>query len=498
MSLLLHEFFLQGGAGRGDAPAVFDKGVCFSFSQLEEATDRAVAGLRAQGVGPGKTVQILGEAGFEMLAVLLGTLAVGAQYVPISPSYPENRLAGLGKRLAIALCIHDGTARAQINAPLANAPTIAAVDLLAASQGNWRNAATISPEAAAYTIFTSGTTGLPKGIEMTHRAALTYLRGVSSMGFTGQRDRVVSVSPFQFDLSLIDLALSLAMGGAVAFLSRSQVHIARSFLAETRRIGATVLSGAPSIWTILNEAGQLKEASHFHTVFAAGEAFAPATFEAMRRHNPDMRFVNIYGQSESIACMVHAAPFGAIKGAIPVGRPVDGFDIRLVDPQTGQVLPEGTECTGELHIAGTGLFRGYSGDRAADARALYVAPDGRRWFRTGDMLYRDASGTHSFLRRLDNQVQVNGYRVEPDEIALFLAGIDGVQNAYVTADEDGLTAYLESRLDQIEKTIRSQLSELPYYMRPRQIRVLRNFPVTASGKLDTAALRQAKSEVAHA
>jgi acyl-coenzyme A synthetase/AMP-(fatty) acid ligase len=333
---------------------------------------------------------------------------------------------------------------------------------------------------------------------MTHRSATTFLQGISALGLTGPDDRLVSVSPFQFDLSLIDLALSLTIGGAVIFQSRSQLHMPRAFLAETRRVGATVLSGAPSIWTILNGAGQLKMAGHFRTVFAAGEAFVSPTFEALRATHPTMRLVNIYGQSESIACMVYAAPFSEIEGAIPVGQPVKGFHTKLVDPQTGKDLPTGTEETGELHISGPGLFKGYFDDPEADAKALYFAKDGRRWFRTRDMLHRDAVGTHTFLRRLDNQVQVNGYRVEPDEIVLFLVGVEGVQNAHVSAHKDGLTAYLESCQDDIEKTVRCQLAGLPHYMRPRYFRVLRKFPVTASGKLDTATLSGTRAEITHA
>ena len=497
MPLLLHKFILREGSRSAKAPAVFDKGRSFSFAQLEGAVGRAVAGLYAQGIGPGKTVQILGEAGFEMLAVLLGTLAVGAQYVPISSSYPADRLTDLGQRLEFGLCVHDGSVVAQASATHAHAPVVAAGDLLQGTRGDWRDAATIGPDDPAYTIFTSGTTGLPKGIEMTHRSALTYLQGITALGLTGPDDRLVSVSPFQFDLSLIDLALSLAMGGAIVFLSRSQLHMARAFLAETRRIGATVLSGAPSIWTILKGAGQLEAAGHFHTVFAAGEAFAPSTFEALRATHPNMRFVNIYGQSESIACMAHVAPFGAIEGAPPVGQPVKGFDTSLVDPKTGKELPDRDVGEGELYLSGPGLFKGYFDDPAADAKALYFAKDGQRWFRTRDMLRRDAAGIHTFLRRLDNQVQVNGYRVEPDEIVLFLTGIEGVQNAHVAAHEDGLIAYLESYQDDIEKIVRCQLSNLPHYMRPRHIRVLQKFPVSASGKLDTAALNRATAEAAH-
>jgi len=484
--MLLHELLMSHCDLSPDRPAVLCQGRIYTFFDLKEAATRSRAFLKARGIGKGSTVAIIAASSFDALASLLGTLMCGAMYVPLSPDYPVEKADAVLSSLKPDLILIQKKSEVRWRYCF---PTVS-LELIKEFNGTDGGVSVaIEDNDRAYTIFTSGTTGAPKGIIMTHRSAMTYLIAIRELNLASSEDVLVSLSPFQFDLSLIDLAVAIGSGACVAFYSRSQVHLPKRFLEDTARHGATLISATPSLWSIIRQAGALAHARHFRHIIAAGEAFPSYALDGIQSTLDQAELVNIYGQSESIACMAYVVKFGDLVSGerIPIGEPVAGFAVRIVEPNDGCVL-DGSGV-GELHISGSGLFDGYFGDPQSTAKVFVFDRDGTKWFKTGDLCRRDERGLYTFWKRLDKQIQVNGFRVELDEIERFFLNMEGVRNVLALVESGTISVYLESDDTNIVSKARNNVTALPHYMRPRYIVANGCFPMTSGGKVDVRALR---------
>ncbi|WP_460370435.1 AMP-binding protein, partial [Actinocorallia lasiicapitis] len=362
----------------------------------------------------------------------------------------------------------------------------------------------------AYLIFTSGTTGLPKGVVMSHRANIAFYEGVHVQDVIDPDDRVAIAAPFHFDLCLGGLSLTLSRGATVVPVPRERLDWPRRFAGFLREAEVTHVQGVPSIWRMLirHEPAELASLDLVRRVFFTGEEFPLPELREFQRLLPGRRIINCYGATESMAASVTDVPDPLPDGLerlpdglerLPIGHAHAGAAWTIHDEDGEPVSEPGV--TGEIYLRSPALFSGYWDDPEATARALVLDPlnpaSGQRVLRTGDLAYRGDAGELYFCGRADSQVQIRGNRVELGEVERRISEHPGVATAVVLLPPraDGqaeLSAFVVMKpgLDPVKLVeLRSFcLETLPAYMAPRDLRVLSDLPVTPNGKVDRKAL----------
>ncbi|CRZ14438.1 non-ribosomal peptide synthetase PstA [Mycolicibacterium neworleansense] len=464
-----------------EAVAVSFEGSRMTYLELDEAATRLAYELTAHGVGPGACVALLSDRSAEAIVAMLGVLKAGAAYLPIDPVLPDARIEFM---LADA-----GPAVAIVTAGLAD--RLAGCDLRVIQVGDLGDpaldgaAGTALPaphqDDVAYIIYTSGTTGVPKGVAITHRN-VTALLGSRDTFLAGQV--WTQWHSYAFDASVEEIWGALLHGGRLVVVpesvARSPEDLQTLLVAEQ----VDVLSQTPSAVSMLSPEG-LGAVS----LLVAGEA-CPA--ELVDRWAPGRVMVNAYGPTETTICASRTAPLGVGTGAPPIGAPVPGAALFVLDGALRQVPPG---VVGELYVAGRGVGVGYLGRADLTGSRFVACPfgsPGQRMYRTGDLVRWDPDGQLRYVGRADEQVKIRGYRIELGEIQSVLAGLDGVEQAAVIARTDRpgdqrLVGYVTGTADPAK--LRAQLAEqLPAYMVPAAVVSLPTLPLTSNGKLNTRAL----------
>ncbi|GGV02781.1 hypothetical protein GCM10010211_82560 [Streptomyces albospinus] len=354
----------------------------------------------------------------------------------------------------------------------------------------------------AHVVFTSGTTGRPKGIMMSHSAVVAFFHGMARQVRVSADERLLSVAPLSFDFSLLDLGLAASAGATLVQVPRTLLRHPRRFVAYLARERVTQVNGVPSVWQpiLAHAAAELSRCTALRTVLMGGEFYPVSLIRELRQARPGLRVVNAFGQSESIACSFLQVPDPVPEdlGQVPIGPPHPGAEYLLVDAQGRDV---GVGESGELFLRSNALFAGYWRDAEATRRAL-VPPPGEpdspeRVLRTGDVLRREGNGTFSFVGRADLQVKILGNRVELEEVELALRAHPDVEDTVVTAVPSSrgtrLAALVASATRCSEQAdlageVRALCaSTLPSYMVPTHVLLAPALPRTAAGKLDRAA-----------
>ncbi|MGF1429230.1 amino acid adenylation domain-containing protein [Kitasatospora sp. LaBMicrA B282] len=478
--------FESWAAARPEATAVLAGGEVLTYGELNARANRLARVLRARGVRPGDLVAVVLPRSVEMVVAVWGVLKAGAGYVPVDPGYPADRvaliLADAGARVAVtamgvlAMAAEDGVPRLLLDVPetVAELGAAASVDL-----------GLQVPEAApAYAIYTSGSTGVPKGVLVSRAALATFMAwAVERFGEDGLAHGL-AVTSLSFDFSVFELFAPLMAGGTV------EVAADMLELAE-RPFTGTLLSGVPSVVEALLASGSKLTAGQ---LVLCGEAVSEPLMRALRAAAPDTRVANLYGPTEAT---VFATGWdectGAEEQAPPIGRPLAGSRVYLLDQYLRPVAPG---VAGELYLAGPKTADGYL-NRPALTSAHFVAdpfgPPGERMYRTGDLARWDRDGQLHYLGRADQQVKVNGFRVEPGEVEAALVAHPAVRQAAVLAQRSPgggarLVGYVVGRSAEAAE-LRAHLAErLPAHLVPAALVLLDALPLTPNGKLDRRAL----------
>ncbi|MEU9234709.1 AMP-binding protein [Streptomyces subrutilus] len=506
----LHEFLLAAAATFPDRPAVIepaDSGTLeTTYRELATAVDVLRGGLAALGVGVGDRVVLEADVSAAALAALLACSALGAAFIPVSPQTPRERLLSVVAATDPVLHLRDA------GLPGTELPTGTAVFTATgvgaerAPAPRTRRRTERSVTDPAYIIFTSGTTGRPKGVVMSHRAVVAFYRGMRAARLVTEQDRVASTSPLQFDFSLLNFGMALGAGAAVVPLRPEVVRWPRRFLSALRETGATQVNGVPSLWTsvLRRDADRLVALGSLRTILFCGEKFPLPQLRRVQDLRPDLRIVNCYGSTESMAASFQEVPrpLPADETDLSIGVAHAGAEMLLVDAD-GRVVDE-PYVTGEILLRTPALFSGYWDDPRATGAAL--APDpleprsGQPLLRTGDLAYRDPAGAFRLKGRTDSQVQIRGNRVELGEVERRLLELPGAAAAAVFAEERGpegavLCAFVvpepgTAGADAPDAArVRAFCADaLPAYMVPQEVRSVPALPVTANGKTDRAAL----------
>ncbi|MFD6040224.1 AMP-binding protein [Streptomyces koyangensis] len=511
----LRTYLLDGADTTPHRPAVIQAAPgggleTVTYEELTARTDRCAEALDALGLDVGDRVVIESDTSADALATLLACATLGLPFVPVAPGLPDERLHAIiaGAEPALYLQAEDGT-RTGIPEPVGTGrfgPGGPALERAPAPRGP-RRRRVVTPVDTAYIIFTSGTTGRPKGVVMSHRGVVSFLRGVRASGFLTAEDRVAGTAPLQFDFALFDIGFALSHGAALVPVPRDRLSWPRRFLAFLREAGVTQVDAVPSLWrpALRHEPealAALGESGAVRGVLFSGEAFPPGELRALQKLLPKARFINLYGPTEVMAISVTELPNPLPPEAerLSIGTAVPGAEVTLIGTD-GRVV-DGSGTVGEIHVRSTSLFSGYWNDPETTRTALVPDPldpaSGRMVLKTGDLASVGPDGCLYFHGRADSQVQIRGNRVELAEVEVRFAAFPGVTGAVAMVlaqddDEPRLHVFVTRTADgpapdakEITAFVRAGL---PAYMVPHHLHLVDAFPLTSNGKVDGTALR---------
>lgn len=459
------------------AVAVTSADAELSYQELDVAGDRLASLLVGHGIGPGDVVALLLPRSGRAIVAMLAILKSGAAYLPIDPDHPESRVDFLLADTRPVAILTDSALAQQFSD---RGLLVIDVDDPAIAARPTAPLPAVDAAGIAYVLYTSGTTGTPKGVAISHRNVASLIAAPSPLNRPPNLS-VTQCHSYAFDFSVWEIWSALLHGGRLVVVSEDVTRSPDDFHALLVAEAITALTQTPSAVAALST-----DALNGTDLVVGGEA-CPA--EVVQRWAPGRTMVNAYGPTESTVCVSLSDP---LTTGAPIGRPLPGTALFVLDPWLRQ-LPVG--LTGELYVAGSQVGQGYwhrAGLTAARFVACPFGPAGTRMYRTGDLACWDVDGQLHHRGRSDEQVKIRGYRIEPAEITAALMCSTGVQNAVVIAREDRagdkrLVGYVTGAVD--PAAVRAELADrLPHYMIPAAITVLERLPLTVNGKLDTAAL----------
>ncbi|MFJ5261731.1 amino acid adenylation domain-containing protein, partial [Streptomyces sp. NPDC088387] len=490
------ELFARRTRRSPDAVAVTDGQNSLTYAELDRTSARLAAYLTAAGVRRGDRVAVVMERSADLLVALLGIWRAGAAYVPVDTDYPAERVAFLLSDSAPAVVLCTARTRRHVPGGTARVVELDAPEVAAALAAQPAAPPTVVPGAddLAYVMYTSGSTGVPKGVAVPH-GAVAGLAGETGWSL-GADDAVLMHAPHAFDVSLYEVWAPLVAGGRVVVAGPGAVDAPRIREAVATG-GVTAVHVTAGLFRVLAEESP-ECFTGLREVLTGGDVVPAGAVSRVRAACPELVVRHLYGPTEVTLCATwHVlTPDTADGGVLPIGRPLGNRRVYVLDPYLRPVPPG---VTGELYVAGSGLARGYLGRAALTAERFVACPwdAGGRMYRTGDLARWSTEGELLFAGRMDAQVKVRGFRVEPGEVEAALAGHEGVAQAVVTAPAvDGggdkrLVGYVvpESVGGVDPEELRAGLSDrLPEFMVPAVVIVLDDLPLTANGKVDRSAL----------
>jgi mycobactin phenyloxazoline synthetase len=479
----LHGAFFELASRQPERVALQSRSGIVSYGELADQALAIAHGLTEMGVRAGDTVAVAMAKGVRQIPAVLGVLAVGAAYLPIGTDQPRARRDRILQHGGAAVALTDGSD----DLP----STVAGISITDALAGpRLESAHGSDPDAVAYVMFTSGSTGEPKGVEMTHRAAANTIDAIAERFGLDANDRTIGLSALSFDLSVYDIFAPLSIGGALACIDTADERDPDAWADLIANAGVTVLNCAPGLLTMLADTAIPAQLSTLRCVLTGGDRVKTKLAQRFRSAVPGLRFIGLGGTTEtaihSTVCEV-TDDFPAEWTNVPYGAPLANVVLRVVNERR-QDCPDWVP--GELWIGGAGVAAGYRNDpdRMADR---FVEVEGVRWYRTGDLARYLPGGTVDFLGRVDHQVKIRGYRVELGEVESALAALPDVDEAVALVTDGGrLAAAVRARGCVNAAGIADELRDLlPSYMVPELIEVLADLPLTPNGKLDRPAIR---------
>ncbi|MBS1695714.1 MAG: non-ribosomal peptide synthase/polyketide synthase [Actinobacteria bacterium] len=464
-----------------------------TYAELDARAAAVASALLDSGVQPESRVAVALPRSVDLIAAVIGVVKAGGTYVPLDIGSPPARLSHILGDSAPACVVVDHPDRL----PACGAPVVVLAEATRPT-GGARPGVAVHPDNAAYIVYTSGSTGAPKGVAVTHRNVAALFDSAAELFDFGPDDVWTMFHSVAFDFSVWELWGPLLHGGRLVMVDQTVTRDPDRFLTLLSAERVTVCNQTPSAFYPLIDADRRPRKLDLRYVIFGGEALDTTRLANWyQRHDAQSpHLVNMYGITETCVHVSHR-PLAATDSTVPdsvIGNAIPGLRIHLLD---GYLRPVPTGVVGEMYIAGGQLARGYVGKPGLTAARFVANPfdaAGERLYRSGDTAMWTEAGELVYVGRSDQQVKIRGYRIELGEVESALAGLPGVANAAaaVRTDDSGrnrLIGYLVGR-EPVEIThVRAQLAErLPDYMVPSALVVLDALPLTVNGKLDRAAL----------
>jgi amino acid adenylation domain-containing protein len=493
----------SAAAAAPDAIAVEDAaGRRLSYRELDAIARRVARRLAAEGVRRGDRVGVCLPKSLASVASIQGILRAGAAYVPVDFSAPPERNATIFRSCQARVLVTDEPRAERLRGAWSDLPPLFTFPGTAEEFGEppWlagaagADPAPPGPDDLAYILYTSGSTGVPKGVAHTHRSAMSFVRWCESTFRPVPDDRFSSHAPFHFDLSVLDLYAPMTAGARVVLVGEElgkDPHQLGAFIAEKR---ISIWYSVPSILALLAQFGRLEEHdfSALRSVLFAGEVFPVKHLRALTRLWPGRAYYNLYGPTETNVCTYFRVPAeipDERETPFPIGIACENCRALVLD-EADRPAPAGAEGLLAIHASGP-VMQGYWGDEERTRAAFHVDADGERWYRTGDVVALDADGSFVYRGRRDRMVKRRGYRIELGEIEAALYKHEDVREAAAVPSEDPdgvvITAFLSSRSGAKLSIIALKqfcMRNLPAYMIPDRFTFLPDLPRTSTDKVD--------------
>ena len=479
-----------------EALAVLGLGQRLTYRELDDRASVLADRLRALGARPGAVIGIAMRRSPSMVVGLLAILKTGAAYLPLDPTLPRARLTFVVRDAGVALLVTDPQTRAAVEDCGTRLVDVEAHEPGVARPDDATRVAVRDLDDPAYVLYTSGSTGVPKGVAISHRSLANVMADLRERLGVTAASRAFALTNLAFDIAATELWLPLT-SGASCWVASTTLAGGAPVVRELTGAECSIVQATPSGWRALLDQGWRGDKRV--TALAAGEPLHGSLVQDLLRTCGSVW--NLYGPTETaIYSTVHRVE--VVEDAVPIGRAVANTQTFVLDRQT-RVVPRGVD--GELFIGGEGVGIGYLGRPALTARAfvpdpLASVPGGRRLYRTGDIVRARADGTLEFVGRRDHQVKVRGFRIELEEVEAAIESQPGIRRCIVTTCEVmpgdiRLTAYVVPDGERPESSrtagdeLRSQIRErLPEYMVPSAVIWVAALPLTPSGKVDRQAL----------
>ena len=484
---------------RPDAIALIEGDANSTYDQLGSASDRIAQHLLFAGVERGEAVALLMHRSISSIQAMLGVLKAGASYIPLSLSYPETRLLDTLTRAGARYILVDTPP-----AWLQTRPEFICIEVAQAAPARPQTSTTqhhphVSIDSVMCVLYTSGSKGVPKGVEITHRGLVRLLFS-KELGSFGQQTTVLHIAPQNFDASLLEIWGALVHGGTVVVDPEPRPDLNRiNHLLKSHKIGAAWFTSSLFNWIISEAPYSLLP---LHTIFIGGEVLSAKHVRQAQQTLPALEMINGYGPTEAtVFTCLYPIPRNLPEGlnSIPIGKPLSNTDVFVLDAHL-QLVPVGV--TGELCIGGDALARGYRNDPALTAEKFILNPVTGKGlvYRSGDLVSWLPDGNLHFVGRADDQVKVRGHRIELSEIEAALSSQRDIVSAAAMLDTsqangDRIIAwYSAARPVSPQDVLAALKTVLPPYMLPSLLLPLDTMPLLQSGKIDRAALALAPRE----
>lgn len=524
----LRSGFLRSAAQHPSRAALHVEGAEHDYASLERYARRIAATLArhdARAEGAPKLTAVLGHRHLEAFAGILGVLLRGDGYVPLNPIFPIDRTRAMLVRSGVSAVVVDASGLAQLDEVLTGvegsllilAPAAHDLTSIAARWPAHRfvGAAELAPEGSpsslapaprdiAYLLFTSGSTGQPKGVMVAHENARHFLDVMADRYGISEHDRFSHTFDLTFDLSVFDVFLAWERGACVYCPSAGEKMLPGKYVTKH---ALSVWFSVPSTAVLMNKLRMLKPGAYPSLRWAlfCGEALPAEVTQTFANACPNAVTENLYGPTElTIACTLYRwdherSPAECHLGVVPIGEPYPGMEVLVCDESLHEV-PPGHD--GELLMTGPQVALGYYRDPERTAAAFVIPPGkDRTYYRTGDRVRRTVAGEPLvYLGRVDNQIKIQGYRVELGEIEAVVREVSGADVAIAVgfprtpSGADGVVAFVgtgqhvEGSPDEANSIRAAAATRLAPYMQPREIRFVASFPLNANGKIDRKAL----------
>ena len=500
----IHQMFEEAAVQLEDSAAVIREERFLTFGELNRRANQLANHLGKLGVEPGQRVGICLERSIELILAMLGVLKSGGAYVPLDPAYPEQRLGQLIADSRAAIVIGDERSGALLTTAEARFVRLDSDWAVIGRESSLPSGVPSDPDQPAYVIFTSGSSGRPKGVTVSHANVVSLVNATDSLFSEPQKDTWTLFHSYAFDLSVWEIWRCLLGGSRLIVVADWMTRSPAAFYGLLQEERVTVLNQTPSALRHLinaSEESRNQSATSDHDLalrllFCGGEALPGELAGKSLEWNVPV--LNLYGPTEAtVWASIHRVDAGnATQPLTPIGRPLPNTTIFLLD-QGQELVPAGV--VGEICIGGRGVAQGYLNQPALTADKF--SPDqfstvpGSRLYRTGDIARRK-DATIEYLRRIDHQIKIRGYRVEKGEIEASLVRHPGIADCVVTigegrAGEKQLVAYIVNKPAQSPTTaeLRGYLKGLlPDYMIPSGFITLETMPLTPNGKIDWRSL----------
>jgi amino acid adenylation domain-containing protein len=493
----IHDVFSAIAAQSPDCIAIVGDGEPVSYAGLARRSDRIASYLRGRGITSGARVGLYAHRSADSIAAMLGILKAGAAYIPLDPSYPAKLLNFIYHDCAPALLlVQRALLERDTEPPFWDGETIDIQGDFASIESTAQNRASVDRDSLAYIMYTSGSTGHPKGVLVPHRGVVRLVID-NPFALMGPDQVHLQLAPLAFDASTFEIWGSLLHGGKLAILPAPYPTL--DDIAETiQRHGVTTLWLTAGLFHLMVD-HRLDGLKPLRQLLAGGDVLSPPHVAKALRALPECQLINGYGPTENttFTCCYHIPREPSGLGPVPIGKAIAHTDVYVLG-DSGKPVVDGQD--GELYAGGDGVALGYLNRPELTAERFLVntfdAAGHSLMYRTGDRVRRRVDGNLEFLGRVDRQVKINGKRVELDEIEACIRRSTLVEDAAITSPEAlagarKVYAYVKSTRNHealIEELRAFLKQELPEHMLPTSIFVLETLPLSPTGKVDRAKL----------